>query len=199
MTKILIIALLVGLLLFFIVRKLFRFSSGQSRSLERSGFRQVVADPITVQEAIKSSALTALTGFVLLLVILFLGIKIKILFILLPISIYLISQLFLVANHISSIRKMKIWYNPNFQDVSLQLKDGRMVNFNLYRDIEKVERINAVQRNKKLLMGVYRFSGSRVEFGLSCLLLENPENRFFFEDIDGAFQPKVSTGLFPLV
>lgn len=199
MTKVLVIVVLVGLLLFFIVGRLFRFASGQSRSLEQSGFRQIAVDPAVLHHAIRSSVLTGLTGFVLLLVVLFLGMKIKILFILLPISLYLISQLFLIANHISSLRKVKVWYNPNSQDVRLQLEDGRVVDFNLFSDVEKVSRINAVQKNRKILMGIYTFSGPRFEFGLSCLLLESSGNKFFFDDIERFFKPRISTHLFPLV
>lgn len=199
MTKVLIITVLLGLLLFLVVGRLFRFASGRPSAMEPWGFREVRVDAALLNEAIKSSVLTGLSGFGLLLVILLLGMKIKILFILLPISIYLIIQLFVITNHLSSMRKVSLWYNADSKDATLFLKGGREIHFNLSRDVEKVERIDAVQKNRKILLGVYRFSGTQFEFGLSSLLSENRANRFFFDDVDRYFRPAVRTTLLPLV
>lgn len=199
MIKLLFIAILIGTLLYFVGRRLFNFGRKPGNSLPPRGYIHLSVDNRVTNQVIQSSILTVCTGFILFLLILFLGMKVHILLILLPVSLYLMGQLFLVANHLASTRKVAIWYNPMTKGMRLQTKDGRIFDLNLYTDIDKVVKINAVQRNRKVLLGVYELTGSRMQFRISNLLTDNPKNEPFFQDVEQHFDPKVSTHLFPTV
>ena len=199
MLKILFIGALLGILLYFSFRRLKRSFNSASARKNRPGYIALEADSADTKRAIRSTAVTVGTGVILLLVILLLGLKIKILLILLPIALYLVAQIFLLANQMNTIRKRKVWFNPQTSD--LWIEDAAQGNYsvNIYRDITAVRSVGAIQQNRDVFFGYHELITSQGSIRLPSLLSENRQNNFFFDTLRDGFDIKPHRSLFPLL
>src|SRR5690606_39335562 len=100
--KIFIIMALIGLLVYLIARKFMLTTSASNTSIIKARQRQrfvVIDTSSSMRNRVTRSTLrTVGIGFLLLLLTLVLGMKIKILWILIPLSLYLIGQFFVYTN-----------------------------------------------------------------------------------------------------
>ncbi len=199
MLKILIIGAVLGVLLFYSFRRLKQsFSVDSSRKL-KSGFIQLDADSGDTNRAIRSTMMTVATGLILLVITLLLGMKIKILFILLPIACYLIGQVFLLANHLNALRKNHVWFNPETSTLWMEPIGEPAFTLNIYQDVKKVDLVIAVQQNRSVLFGYYNLHTKNGSIKLPSLLAENAGNNFFFNTLREGFEIKSTRSLFPLL
>src|SRR5690606_24622000 len=120
--KIFIIIALIGLLVYLIARKFMLTTSASNTSIIKASQRQrfVVIDTSSplINRVTRSTLRTVGIGFLLLLLTLVLGMKIKILWILIPLSLYLIGQFLFIQTTLSPLRnnaltliqrRMKFW------------------------------------------------------------------------------------------
>lgn len=202
--KILWIVALVGLLLYYVGRRLFM---GISRATSvtvsgRRGFQLVDTHSALMGRVTKNTFTTVGFGIALLFVILILGFKIKIIFIALPLSFYLIGQFFVYTNQLRLTKDQKLYFDATNNQVCLARLGGDDLYFNLLQDVVRVVEVKSVQMNRGILFGYYniQLKGGQT-IALSHLLSQN-ENRvniLFFERLNEHFKTKVQTKLFPIV
>lgn len=199
MSKFLLIAILIGVLVFIIARRLMSTSLFAPKRFDRPGFIPIEADNTITNRIIKTTLGSVGIGFLLLLIVLFLGMKIKILFILLPISFYLMGQLFLLANHINHIKKQQIWFNPKTNDILIENKKQGSTIINLYRDVREVREIKSLQKNRGILFGYVKLVADVGDVHIPFLYRENTYNNFFFDSLRNDFDVKSSAVFYPYV
>ncbi|TYR31278.1 hypothetical protein FXV77_20950 [Sphingobacterium phlebotomi] len=202
--KIFIIIALVGLLVYLIARRFMLTNTG-SASIVRAGQRQhfVVIDtsPQLIRRVTKSTLRTVGIGLLLLLVALVLGMKIKILWILIPLSLYLIGQFFVYTNHIKYTKDQRIYFNPETYEVLVDYIKDQPLSFNLMRDIVSVSEIKSVQKNRDTLFGYYKLRLKKDTVVIPYLIEQNESamNRQFFTYLNENFKIEVESKLFPII
>jgi len=204
--KIFIIIALIGLLLYFIARR-FMLAGGNDTAIVRANQRQhfVLIDTSSplISRVTKSTLRTVGIGFVLLLIVIILGMKIKILWILIPLSLYLIGQLFVYTNHIKSTKDQRIYFNLETYEVLVDHIKDQPLSFNLMRDVVSVSEIKSVQKNRDTLFGYYKI---RLKQGQGSVVIpylveqnKKPANRLFFTYLHENFKIEVESRLFPII
>lgn len=202
--KIVIIIALVGLLVYLIAGRFMLTNTG-STSIVRAGQRQhfVVIDtsPQLIRRVTKSTLRTVGIGFLLLLITLVLGMKIKILWILIPLSLYLIGQLFVYTNHIKCTKDQRIYFNPETYEVLIDYVKDQPLSFNLMRDVVSVSEIKSVQKNRDTLFGYYKIRLKQGTVVIPYLIEqnENSTNKLFFTYLNENFKIEVERKLFPII
>lgn len=199
MLKILIIGALLGILLYYSFRRLKHSFGLASVKKSRPGYIALEVDPADTKRAIRSTALTVGTGAILFLIILLVGLKIKILLILLPIALYLIGQIFLLANQMNATRSRKVWFNPQTSDLWIEDVSQGNYSLNIYRDITAVKTVGAIQQNRDVFFGYHELLTTKGSLRLPSLLSENRQNNFFFDTLRDGFDIKPHRSLFPLL
>ena len=201
MYKILLIVILLGVLLYYISRRIM-MRTKSSTDIQRSnkqGYFILDSGSKVVSKAIKATTYSVAIGVVLLIITLVLAIKIKILFFLLPISLYLISQVFLLNNHLKYVRDQQVWFHPQTKEVVVEWLSGSQVRFNLERDVQQIKSVQSVQKNNGVLFGYHELVLAQGSIYIPYLLEESPLNNRFFAEIKMKGLEKPKTTLFPSI
>jgi len=201
--KILWIVALVGLLIYYIGRRLFMgISRATSVSVSgRRGFQLVDTHSALMGRVTRNTFSTVGFGIALLFVILILGFKIKIILIALPLSFYLIGQFFVYNNQLRLTKDQKLYFDAVNNDVCLARLHGGDLYFNLLNDVAHVVEVKSVQMNRGVLFGYYKIQLKGGQMVAISHLLSQNENRVnsqFFERLQEHFKAKVETKLFPM-
>ncbi len=200
MQKVLLIAALIGILLYFITRKIvMKGNAVVAERKQQQGYICIESGSQILNKIIKSTVSTAAFGLILFLLILFLAMKVKILLILLPISIYLMSQLLLLNNQLKYAKNQQVWYNPSNNEVILEWASGNKLQFNLLRDIQAIKEVKAVQKNKDILFGYYALTIHNNQIYLPLVLEANPLNKGFFKTLKDNYEIKSNSSLYPII
>src|SRR5690606_26170378 len=185
--KIFIIIALVGLLVYLIARRFLSVNTFKT-SMVRANYRQyfvaIDTSPTLIRRVTQSTFRTVGIGFILPLVALVLGMKIKILWILIPLSLYLIGQLFVYINHLKYTKDQRIYFNTETYEVFVDYIKDHSLSFTLMRDIVRVSEIKAVQMNRETLFGYYKLQvkhGATVFVPYLIVQHEHDANRLFFQ------------------
>ncbi|HLT87133.1 MAG TPA: hypothetical protein VKZ57_06050 [Sphingobacterium sp.] len=202
--KIFIIIALIGFLVYLIARRFMLTSAGDTsivKARQRQHFVVIDTSPQLIRRVTKSTLRTVGIGFLLLLIALVLGMKIKILWILIPLSLYLIGQLFVYTNHIKSTKDQRIYFNPETYEVLVDYVKDQPLSFNLMRDIVSVSEIKSVQKNRDTLFGYYKLRLKQGTVVIPYLIEqnENAMNRQFFTYLNENFKIEVESKLFPII
>lgn len=203
--KIFIIIALIGLLVYLIARKFMLTTSASNTSIIKARQRQrfVVIDTSSplINRVTRSTLRTVGIGFLLLLLTLVLGMKIKILWILIPLSLYLIGQFFVYTNHIKSIKNQRIYFNPETYEVLVDYIKDQPLSFNLMRDIVSVSEIKSVQKNRDTLFGYYKLHLKQGMVVIPYLIEQNDNstNKLFFTYLNENYKIEVESKLFPII
>ncbi len=201
MNKILLIVILLAVLLYFLSRRIMmrsKTSTGVQRS-NKQGYYLIDLPAQVAGKAIKSTMYSAGIGAVLLVITVLLAIKIKILFFLLPISFYLIGQLFLLNNHMKYAKNQRIWYNPQSKDVWVEWLSGNQVHFKLDSDLKTLKAVKAVQKNQGMLYGYYELGLAEGAIFIPFLMEESQLNQRFFQDLKLQANASSKSSLFPMI
>lgn len=171
------------------------------KARQRQHFVVIDTSPQLIRRVTKSTLRTVGIGFLLLLIALVLGMKIKILWILIPLSLYLIGQLFVYTNHIKSTKDQRIYFNPETYEVLVDYVKDQPLSFNLMRDIVSVSEIKSVQKNRDTLFGYYKLRLKQGTVVIPYLIEqnENAMNRQFFTYLNENFKIEVESKLFPII
>jgi len=202
--KILLIVSLIGLLghllfgRFFIPRK---GNADTADQAERDGFLLVGCPANAIGRATKSALQTVGMGIVLFAAILLLGMKVRVLWIALPLALYLIGQFFVCTNHVKTVKNMRIYFHPRTNDLYVQRIGREDLRFNLLRDVVRVTEVKAVQKNRGMLFGYCRLHLENEALPVPYLLLRHghPDNRTFLAHITDNFEIKAESRLFPII
>ncbi|KGE13201.1 hypothetical protein [Sphingobacterium deserti] len=201
--RILLLVILVAILMYYISRRF--FMKGPTTSImkptQQHNLQLVDSDTQVIAKAAKSTLVTVGIGIILFFVILLIGFKIKILWIALPLALYLIGQLFVYSNHLKAIRKYRMYYDPEQADVLVYNAAGESMHFNLLRDVQSVSEVKSVQANKGTLFGYYKLRTSKGELVIPYLVEQHGAsiNRQFFDALNQNFKIEVETKLFPII
>ena len=199
--RFLIIGLIV-LIAYLLIRKkfnLFGFTEDMSRNL-KSGFQLIEASSPVIQANLKKSVSNAVMGVILILITVLLFMKIKIVLFLLPIAFFLLGYLFLFNNHFSKLKSQQIWYNAKTNEVFIEQLRGENYAFNIFKDIEAVQKIESIQTTKGLLYGYYRIKLKNKILEIPYLVAENrPVNNLFFDTINQNFNVAIQKRIFPII
>ncbi|MBD1434458.1 hypothetical protein H8B06_16630 [Sphingobacterium sp. DN00404] len=202
--KIFIIIALLGLLLYLIARR-FMLTSGDSTSIVRANQRQhfvlIDTSSLLISRVTKSTLRTVGIGFLLLLIVIILGMKIKILWILIPLSLYLIGQLFVYTNHIKYTKDQRIYFNLETYEVLVDHIKDKPLSFNLMRDVVSVSEVKSVQKNRDTLFGYYKLRLKQDIVVIPYLIEQNQNqaNKQFFTYLHENFKIEVESRLFPII
>lgn len=202
--KIFIIVALVGLLVYLIARRFMLTSAGNTsivKASQRQDFVVIDTSPQLIRRVTKSTLRTVGIGFLLLLIALVLGMKIKILWILIPLSLYLIGQFFVYTNHIRSTKDQRIYFNLETYEVLVDYIKNQPLSFNLMRDVVSVSEIKSVQKNRDTLFGYYKLRLKQGTVVIPYLIEQNDNsmNRLFFTYLNENFKIEVESKLFPII
>lgn len=199
MFKILFIAGLVALLVFFIVRRLGFWSSNVSATyLPTSDWIELVMDNQSLKRTVKQTLFSVFVGFVLLIIVLVIAAKFRIALIMLPISFYLIGQYFMLMNQIKSLRQQQVFYNCRTHEVKVNTGDDKSIVFGLDTGLIRVQEIRAVQKNNGVLFGYYRLLSTPYKVVIPFILRENSYNKAFFDKLD-MLPKEIENKLFPII
>ncbi len=201
--RILLILVLLAVLLYYLSRRF--FMNGPSTAVVHAQQPQrlqlVDSTAQLIARTTRNTLITVGIGIVLFLVLLLLGFKIKILWIGLPLSLYLIGQLFVYSNHVKVLKAQRIFFDPDLADVLVNYSDGQHIQFNLLRDVKEVSEIKSVQSNKGTLFGYYKLRLQHHTLYVPYLIEEHRTliNKQFFDCINTNFKISVETKLFPII
>ena len=201
--KILWIVALVGLLIYYIGRRLFMGVS-QATSVTvsgRRGFQLVDTHSALMGRVTRSTFTTVGIGIALLFVILILAFKVKIILIALPLSFYLIGQFFVYNNQLRLTKDQKLYFDATNNQVCLARLRADDLYFNLHHDVLRVAEVNSVQTNRGVLFGYYTLqlkSGETIAISLLLAQNDNRINTLFFERLKEQGKVKVHMKLFPM-
>lgn len=197
--------LIIGLIIlvaYLLVRKklnLFGFSQDQSTNL-KSGFQLIEASSIGIRTNLKKTISNVVIGLFLILLTILLFVKVKLVLFLLPISFFLLGYLFLFNNHFSKLKNQQIWYNAKTNDVFIEQLKGENYSFNIFQDIQAVQKIESIQATKGLLYGYYRIKIKGHILEIPYFVAENkPVNNLFFDTITQNFKIDVQKRIFPII
>ncbi len=200
--KVLILVALFGFLLYLFWRR-FSMAGPQtaiSKVRRSNTFLLIDSSHTTLSQATRATLWTVASGFILLILILLIGLKIKILWLILPLSLYLIGQLFVYTNHVRTSKDQRVFYDPNTGEVHVDYIKKNAIEFNINEDIISVNEVRSVQKNKGLLFGYYKLNTSKGIVILPYLIAQNQTevNRQFFKQIR-SYKRAVETKLFPII
>lgn len=184
------------------IRKKFSFfgSSDELSKNLKSGFQLIEASSTAVQANLKKTVSNAVMGIVLILIMILLFAKIKIVLFLLPIAFFLLGYLFLFNNHFTKIKNQQIWFNPKTNDVFVEQLKAENYAFNIFQDVQAVQRIESIQTTKGLLYGYYRIKLKDHILEIPYLVAENkPVNNLFFDTFAHNFKIDVQKRIFPII
>src|SRR5690606_34316815 len=202
--KIFVVIALVVLLVYLIARRFMLTSVGNTsivKASQRQHFVLIDTSPQLIRRVTKSTLRTVGIGFLLLLIALVLGMKIKILWILIPLSLYLIGQFFVYTNHIKSTKDQRIYFNPETYEVLVDYIKDQPLSFNLMRDVVSVSEIKSVQKNRDTLFGYYKLRLKQGAVVIPYLIEQNDNsvNKLFFTYLNENFKIEVESKLFPII
>jgi len=175
---------------------------GNSTAVQRSnkqGYILLESGARIIQKTIKNTFVSAGIGLLLFAVTIFLAMKIKIILIALPLSFYLMSQLFLLNNQLKYVKDQRIWFNPNTNDVMIEWLSGNKILFNLLSDIQQVKAVKSVQKNNQILFGYYELTVHNSQIYLPFILEENQVNTRFFKTLKENYPIKPKSSLYPII
>lgn len=188
-----------AVLIYYIIRRLNFFES--TKATQRITLSRIIELDIPssiLKQGLVRILYTVGSGIVLLLVVLLIAAKFKIALIMLPISIYLIGQFFVFNNHVKAIKNQRIYFDSETHEINIEWLDGRLLKFNLLKDVKEIREVRAVQKNNGLFMGYYQiFVGADVVF-LPYLLIDNPKTKPFFDKLQ-LFDRTTENKLFPII
>ncbi|MNE12202.1 hypothetical protein D3C87_872400 [compost metagenome] len=197
--------LIIGLILlvaYLMLRKKFNFfeaSDTNSKNL-KSGFQLIEAPAALIQSTLKKTISNVIMGLVLILITILLFVKIKIVLLLLPIAFFLIGYLFLFNNHFSKIKSQQIWFNAKTNEVFVEQLKAENYAFNIFQDVQAVQKIESVQTTRGLLYGYYRIKLKDQLLEIPYLLAENkPTNNLFFDTLTQNFKIETQKRIFPII
>ncbi|WP_454880141.1 hypothetical protein [Sphingobacterium detergens] len=197
--------LIIGLILlvaYLMLRKKFNFfeaSDTNSKNL-KSGFQLIEAPAALIQSTLKKTISNVIMGLVLILITILLFVKIKIVLLLLPIAFFLIGYLFLFNNHFSKVKSQQIWFNAKTNEVFVEQLKAENYAFNIFQDVQAVQKIESVQTTRGLLYGYYRIKLKDQLLEIPYLLAENkPTNNLFFDTLTQNFKIETQKRIFPII
>lgn len=203
MLKFLWIIILLGVLVYFIAKRFFISSPTTTlvKASAKNGYKLIDTNGQLIAKVTKSTMATVGLGILLFVGILILGMKIKIIWIALPLSLYLLGQLFVYTNHVRATKDQRIYFDPNNDEVLLDRLKANTLRFNLLRDVTEVTEVRSVQRNKGTLFGYYKLKVQGDVVFVPYLIEQNQTyyNKLFFERLNANFKIQVETKLFPIV
>jgi len=197
------IFVLLAILVYYISRR-FMMSAPARTGLtqsHRKNLQLLDTQPGLLAKVTRSTMMTVGIGVVLFFLILIIGMKIKILWIALPLSLYLIGQLFVYSNHMKALRNQRLYFDPQQGDVLVQYSNGEQLQFNLFRDIQSVAEVKSVQKNRDTLFGYYKLQLKQGQLVIPYLLEQNPQsiNKQFFDCLATNYRIVVESRLFPII
>jgi len=201
MFKILIVIGLIGFILYFVSKKISGFTSSTPTVVRRNQYLLLRAGVGRISKISNMAIANAGAGFLLLIIILALAIKIKILLILLPISLYLIGQLFVLTNHIRASKDKEVWYDPDTSDFIIEFINEQSYRFNLLRDVIAVQQVESIQKTKGLSFGYYRLTTSERVIEIPYILFDENSrpSKLLTDTISANFRIEVNKKLFPII
>ena len=200
MNKILLIVILVGILIYFLSRRV--MMKGKSMFIQKSnkqGYYLIESGASIIQKTIKKTLFSVGIGVVLFIITIFLALKVKIILLMLPISLYLMSQLFLLNNQLKYAKDQRIWFNPNTNVVMIEWLSGNTVTFNILTDVQQVKAVKSVQKNNQILFGYYEISVHNNQIYVPFILEDNPVNTRFFKTLKENYPVAPKSSLFPII
>ena len=200
MNKILLIVILVGILIYFLSRRV--MMKGKSMFIQKSnkqGYYLIESGASIIQKTIKNTLFSVGIGVVLFIITIFLALKVKIILLMLPISLYLMSQLFLLNNQLKYAKDQRIWFNPNTNVVMIEWLSGNTVTFNILTDVQQVKAVKSVQKNNQILFGYYEISVHNNQIYVPFILEDNPVNTRFFKTLKENYPVAPKSSLFPII
>jgi len=200
MNKILLIVILVAVLIYFLSRRI--MMRGNSTAIQHSnkqGYFLVESGSSIIQKTIKNTLFSVGIGVVLFVITILLALKVKIILFMLPISIYLMSQLFLLNNQLKYAKDQRIWFNPNTNNVTIEWLSGNNVTFNLLTDIQQVKAVKSVQKNNQVLFGYYELTVHNNQVFIPFILEDNPLNTRFFKTLKDTYPVNPKSSLYPII
>lgn len=200
MGKILILGVLLAVLLFFIARRFnFFISKNINQNINKNSTVIELDVPTYILKGIlKKTMLTIGSGILLLLITIVIASKFKIALIMLPVSLYLIGQFFLFNNHLKAVKKQRILYNTQSNEVSVEYTSGKKLKFNLLSDIKEIREFRSVQKNNGILLGYYELFTAQDKIVIPYLIAENLQTKLFFDKLQ-LFKREIETRLFPII
>lgn len=168
-----------------------------SAYISPSDWIKIGMDNRSLRAVVKQTMVTVFIGFILLIIILIITAKFRLALIMLPISLYLIGQYFVLMNQIKLSRSLQLFYNPSTQDCKVLNSEGSAFTFNLDTDQMQVSAVKAVQKNNGLLLGYYTVKLTDRELVVPFILNQNIMNMNFFSKLDQRAKTGVSK-LFPI-
>jgi hypothetical protein len=201
MIKIIIIGALIAMLIFSIVRKLNIFGSwSTTQRLSTPSEIIEISAPISIYKfAVQKTLLTVGIGIIILLITIVIASKFKIALIMLPISLYLIGQFFILNNHLKAARNQQIIFNTRTNQVQIEVSKGKVDTFNLLSDIKNVTEVKSVQKNNGILFGYYKLQTTqRKVYYIPYIIALNPQTKHFFDKLQ-LFDREIETKLFPII
>ncbi|WP_196936785.1 hypothetical protein [Sphingobacterium hungaricum] len=201
MLKFILIVCLIGFLFYILYNRFIKpnLKGNDGKIIQNNGYLLIDTTHTIISKATNLTLTTVGIGFILLIIVLVLAIKIKILLFLLPISFYLIGQLFLLSNHVKTTKKQQIWFNPQNSAVFIEQIDAENINFNLLNDVRRVREVKSVQNTRGLFFGYYELILSHDTIQIPYLVAENPQNKLFLETLHANFKIAVESKLFPII
>lgn len=157
--------------------------------------------PHIVDQTYKSTLKSLGIGIAFLLVIVFLGVRARILLLFLPISMYLILQVVVLINHLQHSTRQRVWYNALTGEAILQKGKLRPIKINLLGNLQAVECIEDVQKNQGNLICYYKIKlTTGQDIRLSFLLeKDNPVFLKLMESISDRVKITRIKKLFPFI
>ena len=201
MGKLLIIGILVLAFIYLILRRFNIFNNvtnTYSSNQNRNGIIEIGIPIRMLKSTVKKTLITIGSGIFILLITLVLAAKFKIALIMLPISLYLIGQYFLLSNHIKAIRSQRIVFDVNTNDVMVELSDRNVFSFNLDRDIKSLKEYKSVQKNNGIEFGFYQLKTNGNTINIPHLVLNNAQTKPFFDKLHH-LDRQIETKLFPII
>lgn len=200
MIKIIIIVALIAMLIFSIVRKLNLFGSWSTTQRLSSPSEIIeISAPLSIyKSAVKKTLITVGVGVLLLLITIVLASKFKIALIMLPVSLYLIGQFFILNNHLKASKNQRMIYNSLTHEIQVEDNNNKVQNFNLLNDVKRVSEVKSVQKNNGLLFGYYVLHTQKENYFIPYIIAQNPQTRPFFDKLQ-LFDREIETKLFPII
>lgn len=201
--RILLILLLLAILLYYLSRRFFMKTPDTTVAYapQQHNLQLVDSTAQLISAAARSTLVTVGIGIALFFVFLLVGLKIKILWVGIPLSLYLIGQLFVYSNHIKALKAQRIFFDPQLADVLVSYNGGQTMRFNILRDVRSVDEVKSVQQNKGVLFGYYKLRLEKGQLIVPYLIEQNknPINRAFFDCLNQNFKIELETKLFPII
>lgn len=199
--KIFLIITLIVLLVYLFSRRFLQTAGGITVTHGRRDFAVIGTSTQLIQRITKSTLRTVGVGFLLFFIALILGMKIKILWILFPLSLYLMGQLFVYSNHVQYVKGQRIYFNPQTYDVLVEFVKAPPLSFNLIRDVTRVSEVKSVQKNREALFGYYAIHLNKNTVMIPYLIEQHRSvaNVVFFRYINENFKIEIESKLFPII